>query len=401
MPCKEAKARKLIRDKKAKVVQRTPYTIQLKFECENITQPITLGIDSGSKTVGMSVTTEDEELYSSESILRNGIVKLLSERRQYRKNKRNRLRYRQARFNNRVSTKKKGWLAPSVRHKINAHLKLVREVHKILPISKIIVEVASFDIQKIKNPEISGKEYQQGEQLDFWNVREYVLFRDGHKCQGKKGCDNKILNVHHIETRKVGGNSPNNLIALCEQCHKDYHESKLELKLKRGRSFRDATFMGIMRWALYNELKELYENVSITYGYITKSNRIKHSIEKTHATDAFCITGNLNAKRIDTRYTQKFVRKNNRSLYKANLLKGGKRKANKAPYIVHGFRLFDKVLSEGKEWFVFGRRISGYFDLRDLQGNKLNKGSYNCKKIRLLGKGRTLLTEKGKRIPAL
>ena len=81
-------------------------------------------------------------------------------------------------------------------------------------------------------------------------------------------------------------------------------------------------------------------------------------------------------------------------MHKANLLKGGKRKANKAGYIVCGFRLFDKVLAEGKEWFVFGRRKSGYFDLRDLNGNKLNKGSYNCKNIKLLETAKTLLTER-------
>src|SRR6266699_2908506 len=61
--------------------------------------------------------------------------------------------------------------------------------------------------------------YQQGPQLGFWNVREYVLFRDGHTCKwclGKSG--DKIFNVHHIESRKTGGDSPDNLITLCETC---------------------------------------------------------------------------------------------------------------------------------------------------------------------------------------
>ncbi|MDR1699688.1 MAG: HNH endonuclease [Lachnoclostridium sp.] len=397
MPCKEAKARKLLRDKRAKVIQRTPFVVQLNFECENITQDIILGIDAGSKTVGVSATTGKKELYSAEATLRNNIVELLSGKRQYRRTRRNRLRYRKPRFNNRK--KDKGWLAPSVQHKIDSHLKLVKGVHNILPISKIIVEVAAFDIQKIKNPDISSKEYQQGKQLDFWNVREYVLFRDGHKCQGKKGCANKILNVHHIETRKTGGDSPGNLITLCENCHTDYHSGKLKLNLKRGHSFKDAAFMGIMRWMFYNRLRDIYSNVSMTYGYITKNNRIKNGIEKTHAVDAYCIAGNLGAKRSDIVYTQKFVRKNNRSLHKANLLKGGRRKANKAPYLVHGYKLFDKVLAEGKEWFVFGRRSSGYFDLRNLDGGKLNKGSYNCKKIKLLEITKTLLTERRMAIP--
>ena len=167
-------------------------------------QEITLGVDARSKVAGLSATTEKQELFSAEVELRNDIVDLLSARRQNRRTRRRRkTRYRKARFLNRTSAKKKGWIAPSVQHKIDIHLKVVEKVHGILPITKIIVETASFDIQKIKNPEIDGKEYQQGEQLDFWNIREYVLFSDGHKCQGKEGCKNNILNVHHIESRKT------------------------------------------------------------------------------------------------------------------------------------------------------------------------------------------------------
>lgn len=392
MPTYPRKARILLKEGKAKVVQRTPFTIQLNYATGECKQDITLGIDAGSKTIGVSATMEDEELYSSEVILRNDIVDLLSTKRQYRRTRRNRLRYRKSRFNNRK--KEKGWLAPSIQHKIDSHLKIAADIHKIVPITKIIVEVASFDIQKIKNPSINGTDYQQGEQLDFWNVREYVLFRDGHKCHGKGGCKNKILNVHHIESRKTGCDAPNNLITLCEDCHDSYHKGNLKLSLKRGQSFKDAAFMGIMRWVFYNRLKEVYDNVSMTFGYITKNTRIQNNIEKTHSADAFCISGNIKAKRSNVLYSQKFVRKNNRSLHKANLLKGGRRKANKAPYLVKGFRLFDKVLAENKEWFIFGRRSSGYFDLRDLNGHKLNKGSYNCKNIKLLEMTKTHLTER-------
>ena len=373
MPCKEAKARKLLRDNLAIVVKREPFTIQLIFECENQTQDITLGVDAGSKHIGLSATTDKKELYSAEVELRNDIVDLLSTRRQNRKTRRNRLRYRKPRFLNRVKSKNKGWLAPSIENKIQTHISIVHRLHEILPITKIIVETASFDIQKIKNPNISGTDYQQGEQLDFWNVREYVLFRDGHKCHGKKGCKNKILNVHHIESRKIGGNSPSNLITLCKDCHKDYHSGELKLNLKRSQSFRDATFMGIMRWTFYNRLKEAYPNVKMTYGYITKNNRIKNNLPKEHRIDALCITGNILVERLSYSYYIKQVRKHNRQIHKANIIKGGKKKLNQAPYMVKGFRLFDKIRYEGVECFIFGRRSSGYFDLRKLDGTVVHR----------------------------
>ena len=396
MPTKRfGRVRHLLKQGLAKVVNYTPFTIQLLYESTGFTQPIILGVDAGSKTVGLSATTEKEELYSSETQLRNDIVDLLSTRRQYRSARRNRkTRYRKARFNNRVKSKPKGWLAPSIQHKISSHLKLISEVHKILPITKIIVEVAAFDIQKIRNPEISNMEYQQGEQLGFWNIREYVLFRDKHICQHCKGkSKDKILNVHHIESRKTGGDAPNNLITLCETCHIKHHKGEIKLKAKRGASFKDAAFMGIMRWAFYNKLKEIYSNVSLTYGYITKNTRIRAGLSKGHSVDAYCITGNIKALRSRVLYIQKFVRKNNRSLHKATIPKGGVRKANKAPYIVHGYRLFDKVSYEGKTCFIFARRTSGYFDLRLLDGTKIH-ASASYKKLKLLQTANTLLIER-------
>ena len=177
-----AKVRILLKNKKAKVIKRCPFTIQLAYDSTNYTQDITLGVDSGSKHIGLSATTRSKVLFESDVELRNDIVNLLSTRKQNRRTRRNhKTRYRKPRFNNR--RRKEGWLAPSVQNKVDSHLTVIRKVHDILPITKVIVEVASFDIQKIKNPMISGTEYQQGEQLDFWNVREYVLFRDGHICQ--------------------------------------------------------------------------------------------------------------------------------------------------------------------------------------------------------------------------
>ena len=225
-----------------------------------------------------------------------------------------------------------------------------------MPVSAIIVETASFDIQKIKNSEINGAEYQQGEQSEFLNVREYVLFRDGHTCQychGKTG--DKVLNVHHIESRKTGGNAPNNLITLCETCHKACHAGKIKLDQKRGQSFKEATFMGIMRWTLFEKLKEIYPNVRNTYGYITKNNRIRLGLPKEHYIDAFCIAGNFEAERLPYYWYHKQVRKHNRQIHKTRFSKSGIRKRNQTPYIVFGFRLFDKVRYKGEICFIYGR----------------------------------------------
>ena len=396
MPCKEAKARKLLKENKAKIYKKEPFTIQLLFICENQTQDITLGVDAGSKHIGLSATTKEKELYAADVELRNDIVDLLSTRRQNRRTRRNRLRYRKPRFNNRVHSKKNGWLAPSVEQKIQTHFKVVEDIHKLLPITKIVVETASFDIQKIKNPEIHNEEYQQGEQLGFWNVREYVLFRDNHTCQCCKGkSKDKILNVHHIESRKTGGNAPNNLITLCETCHKGYHNGTVELPktIKRGMSFKDATFMGIMRWSFYNRLKEIYPNVVMTYGYITKDTRIKNNLPKDHYIDARCISGNPNAEPLGYYFYQKKVRCHNRQIHKVNTLKGGKKKLNQASYLVKGFRLFDKIEFEGQICFIFGRRSSGYFDIRKLNGEVISR-SVSWKKLKILETRKSLLMER-------
>ena len=207
MPCKEAKARKLLKQNKAKIAKHEPFTVQLLFDCENQTQEVNLGIDAGSKHIGVSATTEKQVLYEADVELRNDIVDKLSSRREARRTRRGRLRYRPARFRNRIKSKHKGWLAPSIEQKINTHIQTIKHLYEILPITKLIIETAQFDIQKINNPEISGEGYQRGEQLGFWNIREYVFHRDNHECQCCHGkSKDNILNVHHIESRKTGGN---------------------------------------------------------------------------------------------------------------------------------------------------------------------------------------------------
>lgn len=396
---RHGKVRRLLKDGKAKVVKRCPFTIQLLYDSTRYIQEVNLGIDAGSKHIGVSATTKEKELYAADVELRNDIVDLISTRREMRKTRRNRkTRYREARFNNRVSTNKTGWLAPSIKQKIQTHLTVVANVYKILPVKNLVVETASFDIQKIKNPSITNKEYQQGEQKNFWNVREYVLFRDNHTCQCCKGkSKDKVLNVHHIESRKIGGNAPNNLITLCETCHKGYHNGSVKLpkSIHRDMSFRDAAFMGIMRKTLLSKLRKIYPNVKETYGYITKNTRITHNLPKEHYVDARCISGSPDAKPLGYYFYQKKVRCHNRQIHKANLLKGGLKRNKQADYLVKGFRLFDKVKYNNKEYFIFGRRQKGSFSIKDLFGQKPNKsGSAIPKRIKFLETKHNILTER-------
>jgi len=406
------KVRRLLKDKKAKVVKRCPFTIKLLYEpVTHVTQPIEVGDDTGSKHNGISAVAiypdgNTKEIYASEIQMRSDITKLISERRAFRRSRRNRkTRYRKPRFNNRVHNKKKGWLAPSIENKINLHIRELIYVCSILPVTRVAIETASFDMQKLKADmnclkRPNGTDYQKGEQYGFWNVREYVLFRDGHTCACCHGkSKDPILNIHHIESRQMGGDAPNNLITLCETCHKGYHEGKIKLPstIKRGTRFKDAVFMGIMRWAFWERAKTILETkgieVHMTYGYLTKNARIRNGLPKTHYIDARCISGHPEAEPLEYYYLKKKVRSHNRKLHKATISKGGIRKRNQSAKEIKGFRLFDKVMYQNTECFIFGKRTTGYFDLRKIDGTKIH-ASANYKHIKLLERSNTLLIER-------
>lgn len=364
---RHGKVRRLLREGLAHVVRLQPFTIQLDYESTTYKQEVSLGIDAGSVHIGVSATTEKKELFAAEVVLRTDIVKKLASRLEMRRTRRSRkTRYRKPRFDNR--RRKEGWLAPSIRNKVESHLKVIRLIHSLLPITKTIIEVAQFDSQKIKNDAIQGMEYQQGEQMGFWNVREYVLARDDHKCQHCKGkSKDVILNVHHLESRKIGGNAPNNLITLCETCHKAYHRGEFELKMKRSISLRDAAVMNIMRWAVYNQAKEEFEDVYLTYGYVTKHTRIKNGIEKTHCADAFCISRNVKAVRLGSYLKCRSLSRHTRTLHVCNPKKGGVRRNAVASHWIGKSRLqrYDSVEWNGVKCFIFGS-TNGRPILRDI-----------------------------------
>lgn len=331
MPCSPRKARVLLKNGKAVVVNHVPYTIGLVYGSSKYKQPITLGIDSGYTYIGFSAITETKELIGGELTLLKGMSERLTKRRMYRRIRRSRLRYRKPGFLK--TTNGPGWLAPSIRHKLDSHVRFIEKIQKLLPITRTVIEVANFDIQKIKNPEIKGKDYQNGEQKGFSDLREYILHRDGHKCQNPN-CKGKciILENHHIGYWKGDhSNRPGNLITLGTFCHtpKDHQKSGYLYGWKpKLKSFRAETFMSTVRWKLIDRLQ-----CEHTYGFQTKSKRRLLNLEKSHHNDAFVIADGADQKRCDgLQVIQK--RKNNRCLelfYDAKYidLRDGKKKSGK------------------------------------------------------------------------
>jgi len=375
MPCKPAKARHLLEQNKAKVVTRKPFTIQLLWNCEHKTQSVKLGVDTGYRNMGISAVSNKKELLSAEVTLRTDIPKKLQSRAMYRRARRSRLWYRKPRFLNR--SKPKDWLAPSIQHKLNTHIRLIEKVKKLLPITETIVEVASFDIQKIKNLNIEGKDYQQGEQLGFWNVREYVLHRDNHTCQHCKGKKkDPILQVHHINGKTDGATDrPEELLTVCKACHDEHHKGIDIIPKKKIKNFKPETFMTIVRWKIVNAL-----GCKHTYGYITKHNRIKQKLPKSHINDAFIISGGTFQERCKS-YVIKQVRRNNRCLQINR--KGFKRSVRRKRYTLQPK---DTVSYNNKLYLVKGVHCKGS---RIVISDFVRNFSVNIKKVELIyhGKG--------------
>lgn len=382
MPTKNhAKVRILLKHKKAKVIRRKPFTIQLLYETTTYTQPITLGIDSGYSYIGFSAITEKEELICGEVKLLQGISERLKERAMYRRQRRSRLRYRKPRFDNRK--KCSDWLPPSIQHKFDSHIRFINFLKKILPVTDVVIEVANFDTHKLKNPDVEGIGYQQGEQKDFYNLREYILYRDNYKCQ-LCGREDLPLEVHHIGFWKQDRTDrPSNLITLCIKCHtpKNHQENGklwgLEPILK---PLKEATFMSTVRWKLVNIL-----NCKYTYGYITKFTRVALGLEKTHYNDAFCIAGGINQARTKPIIFEQ-IRRNNRSL----------EKFYDAKYI----DIRTGKVATGQELFCGRRTRNKNYNtenLRKYRGQKISKGQRRIRTQRYFYQPKDIVIYNGKK----
>jgi len=387
MPCKPAKARHLLKASKAKVIRRAPFTIKLLWDCEENVQEVVGGIDTGSKTIGCAAIANGRVVYQSEVQLRQDISKKMMRRRMYRRNRRSRkCRYRKPRWQNRASMRKKDRLSPSIKSKVDSHIREKKFVESILPVSRWKVETASFDIHKISNPDIRVWDYQNGNQKGFYNLRAYILHRDDYQCQKCKAKNTK-LHVHHIVFRSKGGtDTPDNLISLCESCHNKLHAGEFEIKGNRSKT-KHATEIGIIK----SQLKKRFGSFEETFGYETKFKREQIlQLPKTHYYDAVAICCE----------DDEFVETNNTVYFKRHVPKGdyqqtkGIRSEKRIPTgKLFGIRKFDLVkTSKGIIGFVKGKRSTGFFSISDLVGRVINS-SINVKKncIRLQARTTTLI----------
>lgn len=393
---RHGKVKHLLKDGKAKVIRKCPFTIKLLYKSTTYTQNLTLGQDTGSGMHGNAVCTENGAIvYMSKVTVRNDITDKMAQRAKYRRNRRNRkTRYRKPRFLNRRNSIKNNRFSPTMTGKIHSHAKEIEFVKSILPITKIVLETGQFDPHLMKNPTLANENirhwgYQRGTNYGFENTRAMVLHRDGYKCQCCKGRHkDPRLEVHHIIYRSKGGSDEaDNLITLCHTCHKALHDGIIVLKLKGKikNTLRYATQMNSIRV----QLLKTYPDAIETFGYVTKANRQNLGInEKDHHIDACVITsgGKPFKYAVDLVYIKRDISKGdyqkNKGIRSEQLITTGK---------IQGFRKFDKVKYFNKEYFIKGRMSTGYAILMDIEGNKIDfshmpKGMKtvklsNCKRI--------------------
>ena len=369
------KVRRMLKDGKAKVVRKEPFTIKLLYEPKtNVVQEVTLGVDTGSDKVGTAAIANDTVVYASEVQIRNDISKKMDARRTNRRNRRNRkTRYRKPRFLNRGNSIKKDRFSPTMTSKVNSHIREIEFIKKLLPISCLVLETGTFDPHLLKMQE--GKPfnrswgYQKGPNYGFGNAKAACLNRDNYTCQHcktKKG----TLHAHHIVYRRNGGaDTLDNLITLCEDCHKKLHDGKLKdfeskLKGKRKGTLKHTTQMNSIR----KQLLRHYPKAIETFGYVTKENRQLLGLPKSHVMDACVIASQ--GKSFDWNlwyFKKRHIPRQERILYKGIR---GERKIPTGKAL--GFRRYDKVQYLGMDCFVKGRRSSGAFVISDIDNNSID-----------------------------
>ena len=296
------KVRHLLKDGKAKIIKHHPFTIQLLYDSKTNTQPIEICEDVGYNYIGISVKSQSHEYVSAQYDTLQDEKDCHDDCRRMRRSRRNGLRYRQARFDNRK--RDDGWLAPSLEHKKELNVNVIKMYCEVMPITHAIVEVGSFDTVLVKaiqegkaTPE--GADYQRGPRYNLATLREAVFYRDKYTCQvcGRKIADGAILHMHHMFYWKGRhGYQLDELVTACEKCHTPANHQKGGKLFGFGEdkefaNLSGAAFMNAVRWQIVNALYATYgkEFVTITYGAMTKEKRIALQLEKTHSNDAYAM----------------------------------------------------------------------------------------------------------------
>jgi 5-methylcytosine-specific restriction endonuclease McrA len=307
MPCTEKRARLLLDAKRARVHRLYPFTIRLvdRVVADSVVQPVRIKLDPGSKTTGIAVV-RDEDGNHGQAVLflaelhhrGKQISEALAARRAMRRRRRGNLRYRAARFDNR--TKPKGWLAPSLKHRVDTVSAWVARLRRLAPVTGTATELVRFDMQLLENPDIAGIGYQQGT-LAGYELREFLLNKWNRACAycGVVDCP---LQIEHIVAKSRGGsNRESNLTLACEPCNQEKGAQVVEVFLAKRpavlarikatvkRPLKDAAAVNATRWALFNALKATGLPVTTGSGGRTKWNRSRLGIPKTHALDAACV----------------------------------------------------------------------------------------------------------------
>ena len=301
MPTNRAKARKLLKKGKAIIYKHSPFAIQLTYESEKNVQPIEFCEDTGATHIGVSIKSEKHEYVHAQYDHLKDETERHNDQRMYRRTRRNRKRYRKSRFDNRK--KPEGWLAPTVEHKKDNHIRIFEMFYEVCPITRAVFETGQFDPAAMQAFEETGEiledtDYQHGKRYGLANLREAVFTRDHYRCRicGKGVENGVILHAHHIRYRSEGGTDRiNNLLTVCSKCHTPKNHKpggKLYgLKPLTG-TYKDATFMNIVRWQIINTVRQQYAGVEVenTYGSYTKASRRElGQLEKTHANDAYAM----------------------------------------------------------------------------------------------------------------
>ncbi len=391
MSCSQRKARLLLKQKKAKIVGYKPFTIQLCYATGEARQEVIVGVDEGTRHIGIAIVSQGKVLAKGEIELRQDVHSLLLTRAQYRRRRRNRkTRYRKARFLNRK--KPKGWLPPSIQAKLNANFAWIDKFCSLVPDPKLRIEVGKFDIAKMINPDIQGVDYQHGQTYGYYDVRYFVFARDEYTCQVCKK-KNKILHTHHIVYRSEGGTDrADNLITVCTDCHtNENHKSggilwKWMKEHKKVKQYKEPSFMNILRIRTFKK----YPNAEITYGSETSPRRKELGLEKTHYNDAIAITGTEYIKENSTGvFYIKQSRKKKRSLQEAIPRKGRKspnitqKRNSKNTKELRGWYLNDEVACFGKHGWISGFAGKSYAYIVNGDGQYIQIPNKNYKRVTL------------------